>query len=255
MIYIILFILLVLIVLYIRSQRKYIVISLTTSPKRINNLKLIIDNILNQTMKPNKIVINIPYIFKRTNQKYIIPSFLNHNIIQINRVHDIGPITKILPTFKLHLPINTLIISIDDDIHYNLNMIESIFKYHKQYPNQVLTGTSFIEDYMIAGYSAVGYPYKIFKNIDIDLNIPKVCLFSDDFILSNIILNNNIKIKTIKDKYTYEPYNYGLEEDALHKGAVVKATTYDAHLENYKKCAKYYYDKNELNKELKIWLD
>ena len=108
-IYIILIILIILIIIYFTSQRNYIVISLTTSPKRISNLKPIIDNLFNQTMKPDKIVLNIPHIFKRTNQKYDIPKYLYHNDIIINRVDDIGPITKILPTFKLKFPINTIL--------------------------------------------------------------------------------------------------------------------------------------------------
>jgi hypothetical protein len=251
----ILLILLSLVIYYSYNQRKYIVVSLTTSPTRIKYIKPIIDNLFNQTMKPNKIVLNIPYIFKRTNEKYKIPKYLYNEDIIINRIDDIGPITKILPTFKLKFPINSLIISIDDDIKYGLNMIEVMYKYYEKNPNTVLTSTSFLEEYMVAGYSGIGYPYKIFKNIKIDLNIPKICMFSDDFVLSNTILNNNIKIKIIKDEYTYIPYDYGLKEDALHKGAVIKNDDYDVHIKNYKICAKYYDNKNDLNNMLKIWLD
>jgi hypothetical protein len=265
MIYIILFTLIFLLILFILFKQKkknpYIVISLTTSPTRINKLQPIINNMLSQSIIPNQIILNIPYIFKRTNEKYNIPSFLNQSFITINRVEDIGPITKILPTFKLKLPNNSLIISIDDDIIYGNNMIETIVYYHKKFPNYIFSGKSFVENYMIAGFSAVAYPYNIMKNIDIDLNIPNVCKFSDDFVISNYILNNNIKIRMLYNLYTIIPLEYGLQSDALHKGGVINEDKIqidenaDVHLTNYKHCAKYYYDKKELNEKLYMWLN
>ena len=47
-----------------------IIVSLTTSPKRILLLKQTINSILNQTVDCTKIIINIPYKFNRTNEKY-----------------------------------------------------------------------------------------------------------------------------------------------------------------------------------------
>jgi hypothetical protein len=256
--FLILFLILFLIIYYFITKKNNIniVISLTTSPKRIKYINQVIDNMFSQTIKPNKIVLNIPYIFNRTNEKYIIPNFLNHPNIIINRTYDLGPITKIIPTFNLNFPNNTIIISIDDDINYGNNMIETIVDHNIKFPNSVLTSSGFIENKMIAGFSGVSYPYKLFKNINIDLNIPEVCKFSDDFVISNYILNNKIEIKLIKG-YTIKPLEYGLQEDALHKGGAIKPdkNVDDVHLINYKKCAKYYKEKNELNKNLEIWLN
>lgn len=239
----------------INSIKPYIIISLTTSPKRIIHTKNIIDNMFLQTIKPNKIIFNIPHIFKRTNQYYTIPDFLNHKDIIINRCEDLGPITKVIPTFYLDLPDNTIIISIDDDIYYGNNMIETIIEYHKKYPNTVFTSSGMIQNKMIAGFSGVVYPYLLLKNANINLDVPDVCKFSDDFIISNFLLNNNIPILGIGG-YTFTPLRYGLEEDALHKGGAIKPEKdiNDAHLINYRKCAEYYKSINELNIGLEFWL-
>ena len=43
---------------------------MSTIPSRIENIKDVLDNINNQTLKPNKIFLNIPYEYKRfSNQK------------------------------------------------------------------------------------------------------------------------------------------------------------------------------------------
>jgi hypothetical protein len=249
-------IILVLIYYLIKKDNIYIVISLTTSPIRIKYINQIINNMFSQTVQPNKIVLNIPYVFNRTSEEYNIPDFLNHPHIIINRCQDLGPITKILPTFNLKFPANTIIISIDDDISYGDNMIETILNYHKKYPNSVLSSKGFIKDKMIAGFSGVTYPYKLLKNNNIDIDVPDVCKFSDDFIISNYLLNNNINIKWIEG-YSILPLDYGLQEDALHKGGAIKSENKidDVHLVNYKKCAEYYKNKNELNKYLEIWIN
>ena len=48
-----------------------IIITTSTSPKRLDKIDNIIDNILNkQTVKPTKFYLNVPYVFKRTGEKY-----------------------------------------------------------------------------------------------------------------------------------------------------------------------------------------
>jgi hypothetical protein len=249
-----------------------VIISLTTSPKRINNLKYIINNIFSQTIQPDYIYLNLPKIFKRTNEIFSnIPIYLNHPKISINYVNDIGPITKILPTLKNNFPLNSLIISVDDDTIFDKYMIEIMLKYNQAFPNSVLTGVGHINmgrlilepiphrvGNMIEGFSAVAYPYKLFKNINIDLNLPKECYFSDDFILSNYINNNNIPIIIVycfETIYNIKQLEYGFDKDALHKRINnTDDNTNDVHTLNYAKCAKYYKSKNQLSNKLEYWL-
>jgi hypothetical protein len=279
MIFIFIIIFLIIAILLYYKQKRHIIITLTTSPKRIKYIKPVIDSINNQTIKPNLIYINLPIIYKRTNETFTnIPDFLYANNIIINYVEDIGPITKILPTLKKQFNENTLIISIDDDIYYGNNMIETILYYHTLFPNHILTNSSFIHNNkyynpsckdcsIIAGFSGVAYPYKIIKNKNIHSqleneldNIPKVCYYSDDFVISNILLNNNINILLLghnnREAYNIKTLNYGLKNDALHKGGVIgNKNEKDVHINNYKLCGKYYNDLGILNKKLNCFLN
>ena len=47
-------------------------VSMSTIPSRVENIKDILDNINNQTLKPNKIFLNIPYKYKRFSNQIII---------------------------------------------------------------------------------------------------------------------------------------------------------------------------------------
>ena len=52
-------------------------VSLTTIPSRLKNLELTIKSILEQTVKPDKIFLNIPYKYKRfpgyiVDEKYLL---------------------------------------------------------------------------------------------------------------------------------------------------------------------------------------
>ena len=98
-----------------------IVFSLTTTPLRINNISPTFDSLVKQTIKPNYILLNLPYKFDRTGEYYKIPSFLNYydNVV-VNRFDkDYGPITKLVGAIK-YIPKDedTWIIITDDDNLY-----------------------------------------------------------------------------------------------------------------------------------------
>ena len=88
-----------------------IYISLSTIPPRIKNLKESVNSLLNQTKKPDKIFINIPYKYKRFKEvvnEDDIPKFDN-NLVEISRCEDYGPGTKLLGSLN-KLKKNSLII-------------------------------------------------------------------------------------------------------------------------------------------------
>jgi len=76
-----------------------VIVSLTTSPSRINTIEKTLNTILNQSYPPDLIRINIPKTFKRTGETYTIPSFIKDNSkIKIYEYdEDYGPIMKFLP--------------------------------------------------------------------------------------------------------------------------------------------------------------
>ena len=113
-----------------------IYVSISTIPKRIKNLRKSVESLLNQTRKPDKIFINIPFKYERfseTIEDEQIPKFDN-NFVEITRCEDCGPGTKLLGSLN-KLEKNSLLILADDDNTYEDYMIEKFFYFYSIEPN------------------------------------------------------------------------------------------------------------------------
>ena len=101
-------------------------ITLTTIPSRLGGIYKTIKSIEKQTLKPNKIFLNIP------NEYYRFPGIripqteiekLKSELVQINRCNDFGPATKIMGALNEVKEFDCAII-IDDDHNYDERMCE-----------------------------------------------------------------------------------------------------------------------------------
>ena len=113
-----------------------IYVSISTIPARIKNLNQSVQSLLNQTQKPDKIFINIPFKYKRFSETINddqIPKF-DSNLVEITRCDDSGPGTKLLGSLS-KLEKNSLLILADDDQEYENYMIEKFFYFYSQEPN------------------------------------------------------------------------------------------------------------------------
>ena len=113
-----------------------IYVSISTIPQRIKNLNESVKSLLNQTKKPDKIFINIPFKYQRFTEIIKddqIPKF-DSNIIEITRCEDCGPATKLLGSLN-KLEKNSLVILADDDHVYENYMIEKFFYFYSKAPN------------------------------------------------------------------------------------------------------------------------
>ena len=113
-----------------------IYISISTIPPRLKNLNESIRSLLNQTRKPDKIFINIPYKYKRfseTIEDNQIPKF-DSSIVEVTRCEDCGPGTKLLGSLN-KFEKNSLVILADDDHFYEDYMIEKLFYFYSKAPN------------------------------------------------------------------------------------------------------------------------
>ena len=113
-----------------------ICVSISTIPQRLKNLKESVESLLNQTKKPDKIFINIPYKYKRfdeTIEDNQIPKF-DSNIVEVTRCEDYGPGTKLLGSLD-KFEKNSLLILADDDHAYEDYMIEKFFYFYSKAPN------------------------------------------------------------------------------------------------------------------------
>ena len=113
-----------------------IYVSTSTIPQRIKNLDKSIKSLLNQSKKPDKIFINIPFKYKRFSETIKddeIPKF-DSSVVEITRCEDCGPATKLLGSLD-KLEKNSLVILFDDDHVYENYMIEKFFYFYSKAPN------------------------------------------------------------------------------------------------------------------------
>ena len=113
-----------------------IYVSLSTIPQRIKNLNKTVQSLLQQTKKPDKIFVNIPFKYKRfaefvNNDQ--IPKF-DSNIVEIVRCEDCGPGTKLLGSLD-KFEKNSLVILADDDHSYENYMIEKFLYFYSKDPD------------------------------------------------------------------------------------------------------------------------
>lgn len=247
-----------------KPKKGRIIISMTTSPKRIQKIYECIHSLENQTTKPDLYFINLPNIFKRDGSTFSdIPEFLIKDNIILNFCEDLGPATKIVPTCKSDIVTeDDIIFSVDDDIKYPDKIIQLYLKYHSLYPNYVLSGWSsfrkkpdkihdiLYEIFMLEGFSCVLYKKSFLEDIPdkiFDKNkVPIYHYLSDDLVLSNYLASKEIGILGFSNNHSIikaiYPLNYGRQEDALHKGAnglSVIGSNQDANNNNYNKTAEF----------------
>lgn len=100
-----------------------IIVSLTTYSKRIYDVHLTIESIMEQTMKANRIILWLDYSFENK----ILPKalqLLQKKGLEIKFCKDIRSYKKLIPTLKL-CP-NDAIITIDDDLIYEFDVLEKL---------------------------------------------------------------------------------------------------------------------------------
>lgn len=113
-----------------------IVISLTTLPHRLNLVHLAIESIFNQAVLPGRIVL---WITDRIDAgKQLTPQLeaLVARGLEIRKVEDVGPHTKLLYALK-EFPEKS-IVTVDDDIIYPINAISCLWEQHIKFPNAVI---------------------------------------------------------------------------------------------------------------------
>ena len=199
-----------------------IIVSLTTTPYRIDTIKPVLDGIFKQSIKPTRVYVNVPYIFKRENREYVIPEWLKSypNII-INRTKDYGPGTKLIATLEKEDEPNTVIITFDDDKIYPKHVVRDLVNQYLSDPssnNKAITGLGlgalFLQDFdvsrphpyfyyidfdnslLVVGATAVLYKRNFFGKDIFSLldNVSNGCFLSDDLMISAYLIANNIDI-------------------------------------------------------------
>ncbi len=125
-----------------KKKRSNAVISLSVLPSRFKGLKPTLNSLTDQSLLPEKIIINLPQNFERDQSEYDIPYFVEkHPLVEINWIEkDLGPATKLLPTLDLYKDEpDKLIIIVDDDQIYPQGMVENYVKNSEHLSDAAMT--------------------------------------------------------------------------------------------------------------------
>lgn len=121
----------------LNRDNKYIV-SLTTFPKRIDSVWIVIECLIRQKFKPDLIVL---WLSKSQFKDIELPSELLNQVSRGLKIiyveDDLKSHKKYLYAFD-HFP-NDYIITVDDDLYYDDEMLENLVKMKEKYPESVVT--------------------------------------------------------------------------------------------------------------------
>lgn len=125
----------------LQTQTSDIVISFTTMPNRLTSpeFKSNVLSMLSQSLRPQEIILFIPYRLKKRNTEYIIPDWLLSTPLTILRGEDQGPASKYIATLQhFQSKPNQRILIVDDDVGMHHTYVEQIHKYTNKYPDAVI---------------------------------------------------------------------------------------------------------------------
>lgn len=206
-----------------------VVVTLSTTPHRIADLQPTLETILQQNLT-TPIYLSIPHVFKRDNLTYDIPTWLSQNKrITILRTDDYGPATKLLGLLEqVTLDPETIIITLDDDVHYPKNLVLHLAYKALKNPNAAVGIIGANLDYdapqhiadnselglvtidiadakvdVLKGYGGVAYRRKFFNNAIFSMtNSDNPCHKADDIIFSYFLATQQINKIVLKNKYS-----------------------------------------------------
>ena len=124
-------------------DNRRVIVSLSTVPDRVNNLRPTIRALLEQTRPPDEIVLAIPEFSVREQRPYVVPKYISR-LPRVRILHcgkDWGPATKFIPAVQDELAAgreNTLIVVVDDDRIYPRDALETYLYYNEQLPDAAL---------------------------------------------------------------------------------------------------------------------
>lgn len=207
-------------------ENEYIVVSMASYVMRYSTIVNTLKSLLIQTYKPNRIVVwldednidNQPTAEMKGLEKYGVEYRFTSDGLCAHKKY----------LYAMQEFSNACIITVDDDLVYSPDMIESLMKYHRLYPNEVCARrthritfddngaiNSYIDwnyEYQKAGEPAYDLfatggggtlypPYCLSKSAFDIATIKKHCLSADDIWLKVMELMVNRKVVWVKNNY------------------------------------------------------
>ena len=120
------------------TEKKYcdhdIIVSLTSYGERVKTAYLTIESIMEQTLKPNRIILWLDDSWEHRTLPNSLQRLKNRGL-EIYYCKDIRSYKKLVPSLK-KFP-NDAIITIDDDLIYDINLLENLIVPYLDKPNRI----------------------------------------------------------------------------------------------------------------------
>lgn len=123
------------------SDPDKVYVSFTTTPARIRKTGPMLASLMDQSVTPHKIILNLPHV-TRKGQSYVVPGFIASNpLVEVRYVEkDLGPATKWFYTASdASLKEDAPIIVVDDDQIYPKGLIKHYLDQHRENPDAAFT--------------------------------------------------------------------------------------------------------------------
>ncbi|MEI0612259.1 hypothetical protein [Brachyspira pilosicoli] len=119
------------------KRKERLIVSLTTFPQRIYDIDVVLFSLLNQTVKPDKIVLWLAKEEFPNLEDSVPPHILNMRKfgIEIEFCKDIKSYKKLIYALKKYP--NDLIVTADDDAYYQYNWLEKLYNAYLENPNYI----------------------------------------------------------------------------------------------------------------------
>lgn len=231
----------------VAKNKKRIIVSLTTFPARLPKVWMVIEAMLRQTCKPDKIVLyltksQVPDIEKLPKQ---LLEQRQRGLEIVLCEEEIRSHTKYFGAFRDYP--DDIIITVDDDILYKKDLIETLIKYHKKFPHSIITnwakkiqhapgekslyscwpetGADDIgiehSHYSIFGVGGMLYPpHCMYKDCLNSKMIQELCLTADDIWLSCMAILN-------KTKFVFTGYKQNHLPVTIHNNTTLLSVNYE----------------------------
>ncbi len=223
------------------NNNEQVVVSMTTFSKRYSTIIPSLKSLLNQTYKPNHIIVWLDDDIPENKITSEMEKFKDYGIEFRNTTYHLKPHTKYFYAMQEYNEAN--IITVDDDLVYSPDLIESLMKMHSVYPdcvcarrvhkikldangnivpykNWIYECRSIIKpSYMLCatGCGGVLYPPHIMPEETFNVEaIRENCLCADDIWLKVMQLIAGIKVVWVPSNYIMPYEVQGSQEVALN---------------------------------------
>ena len=225
------------------ERQKKIIVSLTSYKQRLKKLNLVLESILNNTMKPSKIVLSLYKDDLYFLTKNLIDMINNKDIELIVTDIDLKSHKKYFEVMKKYR--DYAIITIDDDIIYTNDLIETLYNSYVKNPNciharrvhkimtknnEILPYNKWLYEYTLElnpsfelfATSGAGtlFPPNILNISDDNIKEINKCITADDIYLKYLSRKRNIKIVWVPNKFLLGLYQ--LKDNETQKDALFK---------------------------------